>query len=323
MDKLKYILGIAVVALSLSACSSGDNNIDIDIIIPEEKENANNNENNSGNNENNKQEDKVDPNNQNTNSTAMNEVCGRLEFPRVKGGANNTIIVHKLENGEVNYCTEWDSYRHSQRWSCYQLYRSNLQKNVTRYYSDSNQYPFDPDLNRDLYLTRDYFKGSGYDHGHICPSADRLSTSTANYQTFYLTNMQPQINAFNAKVWANMETQVRNIAMKNGYSFCDTLYVCKGGTIDDESNIIKRVSGVLIVPKYFFMALLAVKDGQYHAMAFWIEHKANSDTQLAKYAISVNELERRTGIDFFCNLPDSREETIEGQSISNAYWGLN
>jgi endonuclease G len=243
----------------------------------------------------------------------------------VKGGASNTIIVHKLENGEVNYCTEWDSYRHSQRWSCYQLYRSNLQKNenVTRYYSDSNQYPFDPDLNRDLYLTRDYFWGSGYDHGHICPSADRLNTSTANYQTFYLTNMQPQINAFNAKVWANMETQVRNIAMKNGYGFCDTLYVCKGGTIDDESNIIKRVSGVLIVPKYFFMALLAVKDGQYHAMAFWIEHKANSDKQLAKYAISVNELERRTGIDFFCNLPDSREETIEGQSISNAYWGLN
>ena len=307
MDKLKYILGIAVVALSLSACSSGDDDNDGKV------------------DNNNKQEETtpVNASNKNANSTSLHSECGRLEFPHVKGGASNTIIVHKLENGEVNYCTEWDSYRHSQRWSCYQLYRSNLQKNVTRYYSDSNQYPFDPDLNRDLYLTRDYFWGSGYDHGHICPSADRLSTSTANYQTFYLTNMQPQINAFNAKVWANMETQVRNIAMKNGYGFCDTLYVCKGGTIDDESNIIKRVSGVLIVPKYFFMALLAVKDGQYHAMAFWIEHKANSDKQLAKYAISVNELERRTGIDFFCNLPDSREETIEGQSISNAYWGLN
>ena len=85
---------------------------------------------------------------------------------------------------------------------------------------------------------------------------------------------------------------------------------------------IKRISGKLIVPKYFFMALLVVKNGQYHAMAFWVEHKANADKDLAKYAITIDDLEAKTGMDFFCNLPDVREEKIESTPVNATYWQL-
>jgi endonuclease G len=259
--------------------------------------------------------------NVNCNNTAIHYEYARLEFPHLKDDVTNIVIIHR-DNGEVNYSLEWDLQKHSQRWSCYELYRSNMVTNTSRYYSDTSQYPQDPDLPKQYQFTSDPFWNSGFQHGHICPSADRLNSSTANYQTFYLTNMQPLVGGFNTGVWEKMEEKVREIARRNGYSFCDTLYVCKGGTIDTEENIITRLGQGLIVPKYFFMALLSVKNGQYHAFGFWVENRSNSDENLAKYAVTIDELEEKTGIDFFCNLPDKREALVESAAVVDNYWGL-
>lgn len=244
----------------------------------------------------------------------------RLEFPRLQG-VGSYVVTH-LDGGEVNYSIEWDIQARAQRWSCYQMYRSNAVNGpgVSRYEpSDGNpQYPFDPELPEDYYFSFDPYRGNGqgFDHGHICPSADRLNTQTANIQTFYLDNMQPQWNSFNVGTWANMETQVRRLVRRNNYSWCDTLYVCRGGTIGTEgatlqSQAYTTLRNGLLVPRYFFCALLMVKNGQYNAIGLLFEHKASDEDALAKYAMSIDELEAKTGIDFFCNLPDSREEAIE------------
>ena len=116
---------------------------------------------------------------------------------------------------------------------------------------------------------------------------------------------------------------MREIASRNGYSFCDTLYICKGGTIDKSEQVLATIGKGLIVPKFFFMALLRVKNGVYNAMGFWIEHKPSNDKRLAKYAVSIKELERKTGIDFFCNLPDDIENVVEEAAVNNTLWGLN
>ena len=241
--------------------------------------------------------------------------ASRLEFPRLKEG-NNKVIVHRTSDSYgVNYSVEWDKDKMSQRWSCYQLYRG-FGGNTSRY---EGGYPFDPGLNDDEYLDRDYFKGSGFDHGHICPSADRLYSKEANKQTFYLTNMQPQYKKFNSGLWNRMEERVRRwIALS---PVTDTLFVCKGGTIDDEANIIKRISNKLIVPKYFYMAVLYKSAKGYQALAFWAENtdEDNSKLDLRKFAIAVDELENRTGIDFFCNLPDDVEEKVESNVKAN-FW---
>lgn len=233
------------------------------------------------------------------------------------------MLLHATTNGVLNFAIEWNDTKKAQRWSCYQLFKSNMMKNTDRYKSDNNQYPVDPLLPKTLWFTSDPYWRTGYDHGHICPSADRLNSAEANYQTFYITNMQPQVHGFNAGVWQNMENKVREIASRNGYSFCDTLYICKGGTIDKPEQVLKTVGKGLIVPKYFFMALLRVKNGVYNAMGFWIEHKASDDKRLAKYAVSIKELEEKTGIDFFCNLPDNIENTVESAAVNNTFWGLD
>ena len=170
--------------------------------------------------------------------------------------------------------------------------------------------------------TFDYMQ-SGYDRGHICPSADRQNSKDANEQTFYLSNMQPQINGFNAGVWMNMEDHLRNTW--NTSTYRDILYVCKGGTIDNTSQIAGYTrNSKLIVPKYFFAAILAVKNGQYKAIGLWFEHKKNSDKNLSNYIVSIDELEKLTGIDFFCNLPDSIENKVESATKAEMLsdWGL-
>jgi endonuclease G len=185
------------------------------------------------------------------------------------------------------------------------------------------EYPFDSDLaaTGGKYLDGDYFWGSGFDHGHICPSADRQYSVEANKQTFYLTNMQPQYNSFNAGIWEDLEDNIRNWAKATNN---EILYVCKGGTIDKEANILKRIKGKLIVPKYFFCALLLkTKSGTYRAAGFWFLNESNdrSTEPLADFIMSVDELEAKTGIDFFCNLPDDIENRVE-KSVSVKAWGL-
>ena len=257
--------------------------------------------------------------NKNTAKGQPEEVL-RLEFPHLNDG-NNVIIVHKTNDSYgVNYCVEWDCDKKSQRWSCYQMYKG-FTGDAGRY-SGNPQYPFDEDLEllgTDLYWDQDYFRGSGYDHGHICPSADRQYSKEANRQTYFLTNMQPQYGQFNQKLWQKMEDRMRKWIANSPAT--DTMYVCKGGTIDDESNIIERIKDKLIVPKYFYMAILYKNADGYKAIAFWAENinVDHSGDDLKNYVVSIDKLEDLTGIDFFCNLPDDIEDKVEANSYTQSW----
>ena len=113
----------------------------------------------------------------------------------------------------------------------------------------------------------------------------------------------------------------------NTADFRDTLYVVKGGTIDHNSDIIEHTSTGLLVPKYFFMAILCknkstVNEG-YKAIGFYLEHRSfyEDEKTLSPYIVSIDKLENLTGIDFFCNLPDRIENQVEN-NVTPAAWGF-
>ena len=273
-------------------------------------------------NDNNNESPNPTPTSKNTNANpTLKPEYRRLEMPRIKGGANNLIVVHSTAQNGVNYILEWDCLKKSQRWSCYTLDRDNSPKNVSRYYSDSDQYPKDPDIPSAYTFATDPYWRSGYDHGHICPSYDRLNSREENIQTFYLSNMQPQRNVFNAGLWAKMEQLISRTWNTN--QFRDTLYICKGGTIDKEEQILLRLTNGLIVPRYFFMAVLCKNTQGYKAIGLWVEHRNEdrSNDNIMDYVVSIDELERLTEIDFFCNLPDDLEEATE-RVVYPVSWGL-
>lgn len=273
--------------------------------------------------------------NTNKNEVTTDKAVTRLEFPKLKGG-NSIVIVHHDGNNSaydpdnVNFSTEWDCNLKSQRWSCYIITTKNRAKNTNRYYDKNNQYPNDPALTSAQRWEKDYIYRSGFDHGHICNSNDRLYSANANYQTFYLTNMQPQYSVFNGShpdhkyegLWIKMENYLNGFKLND----TDTMYVCKGGTIDKEENILMRIQNKLIVPKYFFVAILVKKmnKGQtyYKSIGMWFPHTNvyHGNDKLSDYTMSIKDLEAKTGIDFFCNLPDNIEQDVESKKILSD-WG--
>jgi len=296
--------------------------------------------------------------NDNKNTVGNKYVKNNLEFPKVKGGTSKVIVYTGTAADErkygMNYAVEWDCDKKSQRWSCYRFDTSNRltgkrkdgKTSVTRWYptdtdypgttygdkvDPNRKYPFDRTNLTSSEFLEDLYSSARCDHGHICPSADRLYTQEANIETFFMTNMQPQYSSFNqAGTWFYMESKTR--AFANNLSSKDTLYVVKGGTIDSEENIITRVNGKLIVPKYYFAAYLMWRPmngstdrndpSNYKAMAYWFLHENKevaASIDLKQYMISIDKLEELTGIDFFCNLPDAVENKIEAQAYPNAW----
>lgn len=259
----------------------------------------------------------------------------RMEVPKLKTG--NLFVAHwTRESGDsvMTYCLEYDSSKHHSRWVAFRFDAHTRDKSVSRKsYNIKPQYPADPvlkkllsDIGSSQYIEDDA-SFNGYNHGHLCASADRLYSRQANDNTFYMTNMSPQLGNFNSYYWVTLENQVQRLGRNE--KFADTLYVVKGGTIA-EGQIIRYVANErMAVPKYYFMALLKVKNGVYSSIAFLMEHKDYGYNRgnyaplsaMAGHAVSVSRLQQETGIDFFHNLPDIVEAPVE-QQCSPSAWGI-
>jgi len=145
------------------------------------------------------------------------------------------------------------------------------------------------------------YKNSGYDKGHLCPAGDRKENYQLYKETFYTSNISPQKSKFNAGIWNRLEQKVRYWATKyNG------LYVVTAGVLSSDLDVIGREN--VSVPKYFYKVLMT-KD-QKRMIAFLVPHQESSEA-LYKFVVSVDELEKRTKIDFFHKLPDALETTLE------------
>ncbi len=243
------------------------------------------------------------------NNKNRNKYRGKLlEYPHLStDSVMNLLIVKETSDYGITYSLEWDCNKKANRWTAYEMYDANSVSNVTR----KDDFKEDPEIPYQYRTKLSDYSGSGFSRGHLCPSSDRLCSREQNSQTFYLSNMQPQWQAHNGGLWNNLEALVRKW---NTSSFRDTLYVVKAATIDD-ANIKQYTSSGLIVPKYFYMAILRVKNHKYKAIGLWTKHENESDTNknYGDYAITIDELEKRTGIDFFCNLPDDIEDKVESE----------
>ncbi len=263
--------------------------------------------------------------------------ANRLEYPKLNENVSATpdetksqIIVKQTKDFGITYSLEWDNSKIANRWTCYTLHAGNSLSETDR--SDG----FMPDTDAFNSSQLEDYSNSGFSKGHLCPSADRQCNEEQNLQTFYLTNMQPQWQNHNGTLWANLEALVRNYVSKANTTNaqCDTMYIVKAATITDKVTIgdkqedgiyAQKCNNKLIVPKYFYMALLHFNkaNNSYKAIAFWTLHQTEKDTNknYGDYAISIDELEKRTGIDFFCNLPDEIETEVEAECDLD-FWKL-
>lgn len=197
-----------------------------------------------------------------------------------------------------NYSFGWSQEDRIALWVAYPLCTFYTNGNVGR----TDAWDLDPLLGD---LSAAPFTGycGSYARGHQLPSADRQCCYEANAQTFYGTNMTPQLNAHNSGIWAELENKVRKIA--NG---SDTTYVVTGVIISPSSKKEEDSFGKEVtVPDAYFKTLLRYSKsstlGQWNAAAFYLEHRKYEGGITKSHSMSIDDLEELTGIDFYANLP--------------------
>lgn len=211
-------------------------------------------------------------------------------YPQVEG----EIIKHTF------FTLSYQEKYEQAAWVMYTLTPSRVEDKVIKRTND-----FRPDTMVSTVSAQlaDYRK-SGYDRGHLCPAGDMGFDSIAMTESFFMSNMSPQLPGFNRYIWRYAEEQVRKWALE-----CDSVLVITGPLFvsDSVSTIGKNEVGIA---DYFYKALLFYKDETLKTAAFLLPHKEGLKGHW-NYILSVDSLEHFSGYDFFSDLEDEIEEAIE------------
>jgi len=200
-----------------------------------------------------------------------------------------------------NYILSYNEKYEQAEWVFYEFKnRDNSSNNFQRPYFIS-----DPKVKTKSADFRNY-KNSGYDKGHLCPAGDMKFSKEAFDETFYTSNISPQRKDFNAGVWNRLEQKTRYWSQKY-----DDIYVVTGGILAEGLATIGTEE--VAVPEYFYKVLMDESDGEFKMIAFLVPHE-NSKRPLYEFVVSVDEIEKLTGIDFFPALPDTIENELEQRS---------
>lgn len=270
-----------------------------------------------------------------------------MEFEMPRRNVANAYAPHKVTvDGEevLNLAIEWnDAMKHAQ-WVAFSFNKvTGWDNGVGRADKVISGFvwPEDELLPENMRVGESSHKKDGFDKGHLCASEDRQYLQAANIQTFYYSNMSPQMGSFNGGIWMKLEALVQSWGYSVSKGGFDNVYIAKGGTLN---KLLKGFTGTrkggdglypktddngftthgLACPAYYFMAIMAEKGGQYQTIAFLLPHDEalSSSADLKEFVVTIDKLEEETGNDFFCNLPDTIEDEIEA-SVDMNLWTWN
>ena len=230
-----------------------------------------------------------------SNASMMQEKNKNKFFDFLPTSTTNQIIKHDY------YTLSYNEKYEQAEWVAYELKKSYLRS------SDFERPYFieDPKVKTGSADWRNY-KKSGYDKGHLCPAGDMEFAINAYNDTFFTSNISPQVHDFNGGVWNRLEQKTRYWATKY-----DGIYVITGGVLNSSLKTIGKEK--VSVPNYFYKILLDNSNGQYKMIAFLVPN-TKSDKSLYSFVVSVDSLEKMTGIDFFPKLDDKTENRLEKSS---------
>lgn len=228
------------------------------------------------------------------------KTAGWLELPAMDN-PNLGYYSHSFSmNGNTyrNYSFGWSQKDRVALWVAYPLCKFYTRGDVGR----TNAWALDPLLGENSAAPFGGYAGD-YARGHQLPSADRQCCYEANAQTFYGTNMTPQLNAHNEDIWAELEGMVRGYANTS-----DTTYVVTGVMVSSSSDKEEDSYGNSVtIPDAYFKAVLKYSKsstfGTWNAAGFYLEHRSYSESLGVEHSLSIDDLEEITGVDFFVNLP--------------------
>lgn len=241
-----------------------------------------------------------------------------LELPAQIDNDNYIYAAHYASSMR-NYTICYDVEKMTSLWVAYPLHACYVGAS-----DRSDAWEFDPTISSALQTS--VYKGYGdyatrnLDRGHQIPSADRTASVALNKQTFYFTNVTPQLGGLNQRKWEQLETWVRQQAVS------DTLYVVTGALFQTAGNnepietiLNYNDQKTVPLPNYYYKALLKRHNSSYTSIGFWMKHEAASGAIVSANACSVADIEQRSGFKFFDALPDQIEQSVKA-SFTAADW---
>ena len=226
------------------------------------------------------------------------------ELPRVINNQPEQFIQHL--GYTVSYNPDWLV----PNWVAYELTNAETRGEQER----KNQFKPDPLVNGDPVVTGEY-ANSGYDRGHMAPAADMKWSEQAMRESFYMTNMCPQLHSLNAGDWKDLEELARDWAQLYG-----NIYIACGPIVEPDYTTIGK-NHMIAVPSAFYKVFLRQTRQGWTSIGFIMPNQAGN-RPLMTYMLSVDEVEAQTGIDFFYNLPDNLESQVES-TYSVSDWTLS
>ncbi len=243
-------------------------------------------------------------------SKGLVQLTENLQVPEC--GLKNHSADHELREFKYYSLCYRESYEQAE-WSAECIKSSMLEKNATR----SNDFRPDDKISTGSAILADY-KSSGYDRGHLVPAADMSFNQDAMSETFYMSNMSPQAPQFNRGIWVNLETQVRAWAQKFG-----KIYVVSGPVLNKSAEEFSSIgTNQVSVPEFYYKVILAPvykdeddrntpEDSESVMSIGFVIPNQKCENEFWNYAVSIDEVEKLTNIDFFSQLEDSLENQVE------------
>ncbi len=231
----------------------------------------------------------------------------RIALPAV--GEGEQVIFHSAMALSYNEAHE------QANWVAHIILPDVLEGNVSR----SNDFRVDSAIASGSAEEADYFlkypqadgsfeyDGYGYDRGHLAPSADFRWSETALSESYFYSNMSPQAPEFNRGRWAELEGYLREYLKRNRQT---KLYVVTGPILQDDLPKVERSINGLSLPEKYFKVVLDLE--QQRAIAFLMPNHELA-YPVETYAVSIDSVEKVSGLDFFPALPDPLEVELESQ----------
>ena len=182
----------------------------------------------------------------------------------------------------------------------------------------SNDFRADPKVTTGTTMEEDYFlritnangeiiyDGFGWDRGHLAPSADFRWSKKALSESYYYSNMSPQLPDFNRKSWAALENDLRAYVYREQVP----LFVVTGGVLTLDLPVIERSIQKVAIPQFFWKVAIDLENKR--GIGFLMPHKL-ADYPTEHYATTIDEIKQLTDIDFYATLTDDLEQNIENQ----------
>lgn len=197
-------------------------------------------------------------------------------------------------------------------WVCESIDPKELVGNAKRIAS----FKIDPQVPRSYQTGSLAYLKQGYDKGHMAPAANQEWNQTYQNETFYMTNMAPQLPRFNRGIWKGLETWVRSWVSKRGFA-----YVISGPLFLGKP----RLMGSVRVPSHFFKVVVSKRGTKtWHVLAFVLNHRdyGKAPYKWTPFVRSVRWVEKRTHLDLLPHLRKGRSLKLETKAANFKLWRL-